>query len=89
MSKNKVEVWVRVCGDGDIPSDAGEQRIRLIWPDGKAEWGSDTVGFDGCSEESLYPCWHRSSIKTREQAITAMMRYDKQNGYKTVKIGEV
>jgi hypothetical protein len=92
MSPNKIQIFVRVKKDGNLPYDYF-QRIRIFEPDGNVIWGDGTA-------EDLYdeaptcfywfsPCWLKPTYKTLKQKIKAMKRYDKRWGFNTEWVGEL
>lgn len=92
---NKPRAYIRVNGEEKIEYNI-DFRLRIIYPDGKAEW-SNGYYLHGFFLE--YPCWHKNydtseehvrnkSKMTAEQAVKAMKAYDKRLGYKTLFIGE-
>lgn len=99
----KVEIWMRFTKRGKVAT-GGLERLRLIYPDGKAEW-TDGIHLRISRNryttwDDLYPCWHRNfevgkcylkfkSLMTKKEAIEAMKEYDKEQGFKTIKIGEI
>ena len=97
---NKPRAYIRV--DGKYKTfRRGAFRIRIIYPDGVSEWSDGTnLSFGKDGFEAYYPCWHKNyqpnnsriaynkSLMTAEAAVKAMKKYDKQNGFKTLFIGE-
>ena len=96
---NKPRAYIRVDGKNKIYSPY-EIRLRIIYPDGRAEWAdgiyapADSAGFI-----NSYPCWHDNYLQggwglssaplmTAEAAVKAMKKYDKEEGFKTLYIGE-
>lgn len=64
----------------------------MIWPDGRSQWMSDTKAMLGYADVWRAPCWSRHFIdivddgyygknETQKDAIQAMRRYDKSNGW--------
>ncbi len=97
--KNKVEVWIRIDKVYDNPF---HDRIRLIYPDGKTEWCDGYYSkYWSISDWKDYPCWHKNSeldstcnikcksLMTQKEAIMAMKKYDRNSGYRSIKIGEL
>lgn len=79
----------------------GDDRLRIIYPDGKAEWfGCFDSDRKNAMWRPLYPCWHKNyhwfynylvgdaSLMTAEEAVKAMKLFDAEHGFKTIFIGE-
>lgn len=88
MQSGKIELWVRVDENGEIPSSEMMHRLRIIFPNGKAEWSDGIAGMYGSFWHGV-PCWHHSGITNKEEAIAAMQQYDRIYGYSSMKIGEL
>ena len=73
------------------------QRLRIIYPNGKAEWADGVfVKTISCWFDFMKPCWlipallaSNSSVKSGQDAVNLMKQYDKKRGFKTVYLGEI
>lgn len=75
------------------------QRLRIIYPDGRAEWADGDYS-GGNWDMKIYPCWHvnyyydctkivgNQSLMTAKAAVRAMKAYDKAKGFNTIYLGE-
>lgn len=83
---NKSQIWVRVSKDFCMPENDFDTRIRIIFPNGTAEWDNGNIYHNWLSG---LPCWHPGTKITQKEAIKLMKAYDRLCGWKTVKIGEI
>ena len=81
QNMNKFKVYIRTLKNGDIPKETDKFRIRIIYPDGTAEFDYDSWGYSYFSN-FFKPCWYKSGM-TEKESIKAMKEYDKNYGYKT------
>jgi hypothetical protein len=66
------------------------QRLRIIYPNGDAEWGCGAYFWYGSCWASRTPCWaDPKKIKNGHEAVRLMKGYDRQCGYETIFLGEI
>lgn len=75
---NKFKVYIRTFNNGKYPRKSAVFRIRIIYPDGTAEY-SDAADIPHTFTE---PCWYDIGM-TEKESIKAMKEYDKIHGFKT------
>ena len=78
---NKFKFYIRTLKNGKYPITEDDFRIRIIYPDGTAEY-DDACDFGIAYGVFLKPCWYRSGM-TEKESIKAMKAYDKTHGFKT------
>lgn len=85
-ASNKFKVFIRTYHDGSVPTETEKYRMRIIYPDGSAEWSDARYMFDKSWYNdgfiTLDPCWYKKGM-TEKEAIKMMKLYDKFCGYKT------
>ena len=69
-------------------SDELEQRIRIVYPNGHAEYADGMICSSGCWYDKL-PCWMNGTVTKGKQAVKLMKNYDKKRGFKTIFLGEI
>lgn len=84
MDQNRFKVFIRTCRSGDIPKGVFNFRLRIIYPNGKAEYSyaSSDPYLEKYGFEKNAPCWYECGM-TEKESIEAMRQYDKCRGYKT------
>lgn len=75
---NKFKVYIRTLKNGKYPPRPSDFRIRIIYPDGTAEY-SYAADIPHTFTE---PCWYKSG-RAEKESIKAMKAYDKRHGFKT------
>lgn len=60
----------------------GSERIRIIYPDGRAEF-TTAISYN----DWITPCWS-INIYNPVELVKSMMRYDEKCGYETIYLGE-
>jgi hypothetical protein len=82
---NSFKAYMRIDAEDKLHNPFFE-RIRIIYPDGTAEWGDGlTVKYDW---PDYPPCWYRNGY-TEKQSIEAMKAYDRSHGFKTLFLFEL
>lgn len=60
-------------------------RMRIIYPNGEAEWISEWVTYVWHDR----PCWNRYGSKSAKEAVQKMKRHDKKFKRKTLFLGNL
>lgn len=63
-----------------------DERLRIIYPDGKTEYANGLYGFSGFSVFWAKPCWTVNSRSMHKQ-VQSMLKYDASQGFTTLFLG--
>lgn len=87
--------FCRSLGNILSASDAGKDRLRIIYPDGICEYQANPDFFD--PDNSFFrPCWapvksdYEGKFESGKQALIAMRKFDEKHGFgPAIFIGEI